>query len=70
MNENMVKIVIFSTLSILWFGSILFIMGPDIGLTTTVFPKPDYGFPIIIMIISGALLALYSFKTGVSYLRT
>jgi hypothetical protein len=61
MNKNIRKVVIFSTLGVLWLGSILFILAPEIGLTPPVIPKPDF---------SGALLALYSFKTGISFIRT
>jgi hypothetical protein len=70
MNKNIRKVVIFSTLGVLWLGSILFILAPEIGLTPPVIPKPDYSYALFTMIISGALLALYSFKTGISFIRT
>jgi hypothetical protein len=70
MNENTSKIIIFSTLSILWIASILLIMAPELGFTTPMFPKPEHNFALYTMLISGALLALYSLKTGIGFLRT
>jgi amino acid permease len=70
MNENTSKIIIFSTLGILWIASILLIMAPELGLTSPVFPKPEHNFALYTMLISGVLLAIYSLKTGIGFLRT
>jgi amino acid permease len=70
MDENTRKIGIFSVLGLVWIASILFIMAPDLGLVSPVFPKPQQNYVLFTMLISGALLAVYSLKTGIGFLRT
>jgi hypothetical protein len=69
MNENNRKIIIFSTLGLIWVTSILLIMAPNIGLSTPVFPRTQPNYELFTMLVSGLLLAGYSFITGIQYIR-
>jgi len=69
MNENNRRIIIFSILGLIWIVSILLIMAPSIGLITPVFPRTQPNYELYTMLISGVLLAGYSFKTGIQYIK-
>jgi hypothetical protein len=70
MNEEIRRIIIFTGLALVWAASIFLIIDSRLGLATPVFPRPQPDYELITMLISGAMLVLYSFKTGIAWLRT
>ena len=70
MKSITIKSVAWGAITLIWVGSVLLIMAPSIGLATPVFPRPQSDIPIIMMLISGALLVINSLKTGISFLRS
>ncbi|MFC1802945.1 hypothetical protein ACFL0D_03145 [Thermoproteota archaeon] len=70
MNENTKKVIIFSTLILIWGALIIHIMSGSLGLTAPVFPRPQPDYALLGMLLSGVLLVGYSLKTGINHLRS
>lgn len=70
MTQINLKSMVFGVLGLVWVASIVLIMAPSVGLTTTVYPRPDPDYHLYTMIVSGALLALFSLANGYQLYNT
>ena len=50
-----------------WVASIILILFPTIGVTTTVFPpKPVESYKLVLLIVTAAIASIYSMKMGLN----
>ena len=68
-NEETKRFGVLAVLGVAWVVSVILLLAPGLGLATPVFPRPQPNYTLISMLVSGAILAVYSLKTGIVYLR-
>ena len=67
---NKRKFIILGILFCLWIASIVFVLAPEIGLSSFVYPRPSLDYALLSLIIMAIILAGYSLKLGLSEIKS
>jgi hypothetical protein len=53
-----------------WIASVMLTVAPTVGLTARIYPpKPNPGYQLILLLLTGAFASIYSFVIGVKMFR-
>jgi hypothetical protein len=69
MNEKIINILM-ACLGVLWVSAVFLILAPSFGLMTTVYPRPSPDYELILVLVSGLMLAGFSLRKGVMILQS
>ena len=69
MKEETKQYGVFVVLGLVWFSSVVYILAQFMGLVIPILARPQTDNALLLMLISGFVLSIYSHKTGFPHIK-